>query len=92
MEQVEQLSEELSIVGWYIQMFDHGINTKELMKEILEAKAEIKFLKESSTKTISALEAKLEKQKNNTKKHYDKLVYQQHKVVNPLIKEVQISE
>ena len=46
-EQVEQLNEELSIVTWYIQMFENGVNTKNLMKEIMEAKAEIKSLKES---------------------------------------------
>ena len=46
-EQVEQQNEELSIVTWYIQMFENGVNTKNLMKEIMEAKAEIKSLKES---------------------------------------------
>ena len=45
--QVEQQNEELSFVTWYIQMFENGVNTKNLMKEIMEAKAEIKFLKES---------------------------------------------
>lgn len=45
--QLEQQNEELSFVTWYIQMFENGVNTKNLMKEIMEAKAEIKFLKES---------------------------------------------
>ena len=45
------MHEEIEVVNWYIQVFEGGHNTKNLLKEFIAAKAEIKTLEAKAKRT-----------------------------------------
>ena len=56
---VSRLEEELSTVNWYIEVMEHGIDTKDIAKEYALLKKEHKVLKTTQSKKIKRLEEKL---------------------------------
>ena len=56
-----QYYEELEIVKWYIEVFEGGNDTKNILQDFVEAQAEIKRLKKEANKTKTTLEKRLDK-------------------------------
>lgn len=62
-DQLDQFMEEFQIVNWYIEVLEGGRNTKTLLKDFVQAQAEIKQLREGAKKTKSKLVQQLERKK-----------------------------
>ena len=62
---VNRLEEELSSVDWYIEVMEHGVDTKNIAKEYALLKKEHIVLKTTQSKKIKKLEEKLQKTKSN---------------------------
>ena len=51
----------MKVVDYYIKMYENGINSKNLMEELIKAQDEIKSLKSNSKKTETKLERQLKR-------------------------------
>ena len=58
--QCDQLTDDLQIVNWYIEVIEGGFNTRTIMKDFIQAQAEIKKLKEKLRETKINLQKKLQ--------------------------------
>ena len=64
---VAQYEKELEIVNWYVEVFEDGNDTKEIVQQFYEHKKEHELLKEKTGKIIAKLtkqNKKLEKSNN----------------------------
>ena len=64
---VAQYEKELEIVNWYVDVFEDGNDTKEIVQQFYEHKKEHKLFKEKTEKIIATLtkqNKKLEKSNN----------------------------
>ena len=67
---VAQYEQELEVLQWYIQVFEDGKDTKEILAQYYTLKKEHEVLKEKNGKTI----AKLTKQNIKMKKENSEII------------------
>ena len=87
-QKVSDLEDKCGIVGFYQQIVDDGIDTKDLVEKYGQLKKDFDKLENSACKKIAELEQTKCDLTYKLKRACDSLKAQQDKVVNPLIKEV----
>ena len=64
---VTQLESELSIVNWYLETMEEGVDSKEIVKEYSYLKKKLKKMEYETSKKIKKLESSLKKNKGDLK-------------------------
>ena len=64
---VTQLESELSIVNWYLETMEEGVDSKEIVKEYSYLKKKLKKMEYETSKKIKKLESSLKKFKGDLK-------------------------
>lgn len=82
---VTQLENELSIVEWYLDVLEQGIDTKEIIVEYTKLKKKHKRLQDTSAFKIKKLEQTLQRTREEFKKALEYVKKQQYEVVYPLM-------
>ena len=84
--------DEFEIVQWYIKVMEQGSNTKTLLKDFIDAKAEIERLTELNKNLKASHDKRLKKLAEKLKESNRYIVKMQNNVVKPLIQEVKLKE
>ena len=66
--------EELEVVQWYIEVFEDGKNTRNLLKHYIEAQAELRVVKDKIKTVKEKYQGKVKGEKERVQEHLDKLV------------------
>ena len=90
--QCDQLANEMDIVRWYIDVFENGHDTRNLLKDFVDAQAEIKTLQTNLRNTKAKLEKKLSKRNKELNESKAMIIKLQKDVVKNLIQEVKIKD
>ena len=90
--QCDQLTDDLQIVNWYIEVIEGGFNTRTIMKDFIQAQAEIKQLKEKLRDTKANLQKKLHNTNKNLFETTQKLKALERNVLKPLNQELRIKD
>lgn len=83
---------ELSVVNYYLEVLESGIDTKELAKNYAALNTKYNKLKVKSAKKIAQIEEELEASTKGLQKALKQLKKQQDEVVKPLIEQVKERE
>ena len=83
---------ELSVVNYYLEVLESGIDTKELAKNYAALNTKYNKLKVKSAKKIAQIEEELEASTKGLQNALKQLKKQQDEVVKPLIEQVKERE
>ena len=83
---------ELSVVNYYLEVLESGIDTKELAKNYAALNTKYNKLKVKSAKKIAQIEEELEASNKGLQNALKQLKKQQDEVVKPLIEQVKERE
>ena len=70
---------------WYIEVMEDGLDSRELLTEVAEARGTIKKLKADFKAYKKTAEAKIDRLKHRLKAYADMLKKQQNEVTKPLM-------
>lgn len=91
-EMIKEYESEVAIVKWYMEVMEHGVDTKDVCEKYTKLRKQFKLLKKESDNTIRKLTNRNIKLERRYEEAMERLEKQQEKIVKPLIEECSMRE